>query len=138
MEEINEKEKLMVVKSAHSFLLLLCTSKKYGVSFSDKSLGTTNTTNNQLLLSVFEVVLLILIFANILHLEKTFIKKFSFQSLSDPLSNSETAEIILQTLINCPDLISPTLHKLEPFFLPRDSKNWFEAIDFAKRVSIIE
>ena len=62
MEEINEKEKLMVVKSAHSFLLLLCTSKKYGVSFSDKSLGTTNTTNNQLLLSVFEVVLLILIF----------------------------------------------------------------------------
>ena len=79
MEEINEKEKLMVVKSAHSFLLLLCTSKKYGVSFSDKSLGTTNTTNNQLLLSVFEVVLLILIFANILHLEKTFIKNFLFR-----------------------------------------------------------
>lgn len=54
--EVNQKDKALVTDSVHSFLLVLCTSKKYGVAFSDKSLGTSETTNNQLLLSVFEVI----------------------------------------------------------------------------------
>lgn len=65
-----------------------------------------------------------------------FIHSFFLQGLSNPLGNNKIAEIILKTLIDCPDLVKPTLLKLEPFFQPRNSKNWFDIIEFSENVSL--
>lgn len=38
-------------------------------------------------------------------------------------------------MICCPDLVRPILVTLEPYFQPRNSSNWVEAIRFAQNVS---
>lgn len=56
-KEVKNEDSLLVTESVHSFLLVLCTSKKHGVVFVDKSVGTSGKNFNQLLFTSLEVIL---------------------------------------------------------------------------------
>lgn len=53
--EVFPEDKQLVIESVHSFLVVLCTSKKHGILFVDKTIGTSSMNYNELLLTVLNV-----------------------------------------------------------------------------------
>ncbi|XP_008209600.1 nucleolar pre-ribosomal-associated protein 1 [Nasonia vitripennis] len=108
-ENIDPEEKEITVSAIHEFLITLLTSKKYGIVFQDKSLGTDSGKHNQLINTIL-------------------------QSLDKPWEHEKPAELIVKILTACPDLIKSQLIYTEPFLVPRVSKKWISVMQFIKRI----
>lgn len=104
---MDELEKCKVNETLHDFLLVLCTSHKYGVIFKDHTLGMSKEKQNNLMFTVLD-------------------------SLERPWEHSYAGELVCKICAACPDLVRTTWSNLKPFLEPRSTKKWLNAIDFAK------
>ncbi|GFG32957.1 hypothetical protein Cfor_05515 [Coptotermes formosanus] len=107
----NEEEKQMVADAVHDFLQVLCTSHKYGIIFHDRSIGTSGRKHNELLQTVLE-------------------------GLERPWEHKQRAELVLKTVIACPDLMKCVLATVEPYLEPRVSVKWLKTVNFVKQVRL--
>lgn len=104
---MNESEKYKVNESVHDFLLILCTSHKYGVVFKDKAIGLKRKELNSLMHSVLNC-------------------------LDRPWEHSYASELVLKICSACPDLVKFIWSNMKPFLDPRPTIKWLKTIQFAK------
>lgn len=109
-EKIDPEEKEIAVEAVHEFLLILMTSKKYGIIFQDKSLGTgQGRKNNQLVSTVLK-------------------------SLDRPWEHDKPGDLVVQILRACPDLMKAQITQTEPFLSPKATSKWIKLIQFLNQV----
>lgn len=106
---ISEEEKISTKKEVEdavfNFLLVLCTSHKHGIYFTDKTLGTSDLPTSQYLWKALE-------------------------SLEAPWNNEKAGQLIIQMVSKCPDLYRPVIRLVEQSFDPRNSEIWFKTSNF--------
>lgn len=86
------------------------TSKKYGIIFQDKSLGTgQGRKNNQLVSTVLK-------------------------SLDRPWEHDKPGDLVVQILRACPDLMKAQITQTEPFLSPKATSKWIKLIQFLNQV----
>lgn len=103
---MDEYEKSQVNESVHEFLLVLCTSHKFGVIFRDRQLGLGKRTHNALMYTVLE-------------------------SLERPWEHSYAGELVTKICGACPDLVKTMWANLKGFLEPRSTTRWLNAIKYA-------
>lgn len=108
LSPVDEESLLMVTTALQEFLTVLCTCRKNGIAFHDKSLGS-GSHMNQLILTALDV-------------------------LPKPWKKPETSELVLKILEQSPDIIKNCLTKWEPSFEPRESPAWVNAISFLIKI----
>lgn len=106
---VDKDEKQKVCECAHRFLLVLCTSHKYGIVFHDPTIGLGSKKHNQLMLTVL-------------------------QSLEKPWDNYLAAELVIKICVSCPDLVKYILSHAEPFLEPRVSHKWVNVVNFIQQL----
>ncbi|XP_023012983.2 nucleolar pre-ribosomal-associated protein 1 [Leptinotarsa decemlineata] len=106
---VDEFEKSKVSECVHDFLLVLCTSHKYGVIFKDQLVGTGKKNQNALMYTVLE-------------------------SLDRPWEHSYASELVTKICGACPDLVKTMWGNLKPFLEPRMSQKWLNALKFSKNL----
>ncbi|CAG9815877.1 unnamed protein product [Phaedon cochleariae] len=106
---VDQLEKSRVNECVHEFLLVLCTSHKFGVIFRDPFLGLGKKNQNALMYTVLE-------------------------SLDRPWDHSYASELVLKICGACPDLAKTIWANLKPFLVPRMSDKWLSAMKFAKQL----
>ncbi|KAL0275669.1 UNVERIFIED_CONTAM: hypothetical protein PYX00_003459 [Menopon gallinae] len=109
-KEVNSEDAEAVSKSVHGFLLVLCTSKRFGVVFADSAFGARDVKNNLLYTAI--------------------------QSVSEPWENKRMSEAIIQIIIACPDLLNVILSKMEGAVQPKESKKWNNLMQFVESLLI--
>lgn len=110
IQQPDEQEgKAVVCESVHEFLTVLCTSRKHGIAFIDKTLGTSGNKQNPVLYGVV-------------------------QGLDQPWDNAFTSELVVKILQMCPELVKSTLANTESFLPPRPSIKWEKTISFVEKV----
>ena len=108
-EDNSEESKNRVNECVHSLLLVLCTSHKHGVVFSDHLIGLEKKSHNILMYTVLE-------------------------SLERPWEHKYASELVVKICGACPDLTKIVWSNLKPYLNPRLSKKWLNAIKFASRL----
>lgn len=93
----------------HDFLLVLCTSHKYGVIFKDRNLGLGKKHQNSLMYTVLE-------------------------SLDKPWEHSYASELVTKICKACPDLTRTLWSNLKSFMEPRCTTTWLKTVNFAKQL----
>ncbi|KAF2902622.1 hypothetical protein ILUMI_03556, partial [Ignelater luminosus] len=106
MVVVDEYEKSQVNESVHEFLLVLCTSHKFGVIFRDRQLGLGKRTHNALMYTVLE-------------------------SLERPWEHSYAGELVTKICGACPDLVKTMWANLKGFLEPRPTTRWLNAMKYA-------
>ncbi|KAI5624249.1 nucleolar pre-ribosomal-associated protein 1 [Silurus asotus] len=108
---MNEQEKgrLVVRESVHSFLLDLCCSRKHGISFHDTSLGTIGRAGNIVLLQ-FVV------------------------SLKQAVEDEKVAELLISILKSNPDILHRYFMETQICFTPRMKGAWLDSITLLKKI----
>ncbi|XP_049802238.1 nucleolar pre-ribosomal-associated protein 1 [Schistocerca nitens] len=110
IQQTDEQEgKSVVCESVHEFLIVLCTSRKHGIAFIDRTLGTSGNKQNPVLYGVL-------------------------QGLDQPWDNVFTSELVVKILQLCPDLVKSTLANTESFLPPRPSIKWEKTVSFVEKV----
>ncbi|KAJ8964980.1 hypothetical protein NQ317_006386 [Molorchus minor] len=104
---VDEYSKSKVNECVHDFLLVLCTSHKYGIIFKDPLVGLGKKHHNALMYTVLE-------------------------SLERPWEHSYACELVTKICGACPDLAKTMWSNLKPFLEPRLTQKWLNAIKFAK------
>lgn len=97
--------KSKVNEAVHAFLLVLCTSHRYGVIFKDP-LGGLSTKQNSLMETVLD-------------------------SLVRPWDHSYASELVLKICRSCPDLVKKVWNSLRESLEPRWTDNWLSSMKFA-------
>ncbi|CAH0564314.1 unnamed protein product [Brassicogethes aeneus] len=105
--EVDEFEKSKVSECVHDFLIILCTSHKYGVVFKDHSMGLGQKHQNSLMYTVLE-------------------------SLDRPWEHSYAGQLVTKICLASPDLSKTMWANLKAFLELRATKKWLNAINFAK------
>ncbi|KAK5641737.1 hypothetical protein RI129_010284 [Pyrocoelia pectoralis] len=103
---IDPVKKAMVSECVHSFLLVLCTSFKYGVVFKDPYIGLRPNPSNNLMYTILE-------------------------SLERPWEHSYAGELVRKICAACPDLVKSVWGNLRSFLEPRHTDKWLSAIRYA-------
>lgn len=103
---VNEVEKSKVSEAVHDFLLVLCTSHKYGIIFKDHLVGLGKKNQNALMYTVLE-------------------------SLDRPWEHSYASEFVTKICGASPDLSKTLWSNLKSFLEPRMSPKWVSAMKFA-------
>ncbi|KAJ8959185.1 hypothetical protein NQ318_022446 [Aromia moschata] len=104
---VDEYSKSKVSECVHDFLLVLCTSHRYGVIFKDHLLGLGKKNQNALMYTVLE-------------------------SLERPWEHSYACELVTKICGACPDLAKTMWNNLKTFLEPRMTPKWLNALKFAK------
>ncbi|KAB0794089.1 hypothetical protein PPYR_13709 [Photinus pyralis] len=99
-------KKAMVSECVHDFLLVLCTSHKYGVIFKDPYIGSRPKTYNSLMHTVLD-------------------------SLERPWEHSYAGELVRKICGACPDLVKSVWSNLRNFLEPRHTDRWLNTVKFA-------
>lgn len=99
-------EKSKVNESVHNFLLVLCTSYKYGVIFSDRLIGLGKQHQNTLMLTVLN-------------------------GIERPWDHSYANELVIKICVACPDLTRVVWSSLRTYLEPRATKHWLNAVKFS-------
>ena len=105
---MDEVEKSKVNEAVHAFLLVLCTSHKFGVIFKDPALGLGRRQNN-LMFTVLE-------------------------SLERPWEHSYPGELVIKICRACPDLAKTVWSSVKTFLEPRWTEKWLKTINFAHKL----
>ena len=105
---MDEVEKSKVNEAVHAFLLVLCTSHKFGVIFKDPALGLGRRQNN-LMFTVLE-------------------------SLERPWEHSYAGELVIKICRACPDLAKTVWSSVKTFLEPRWTEKWLKTINFAHKL----
>lgn len=95
----------------HSFLLVLCTSHKFGVIFKDKLVGLGKQQQNSLMLTVLN-------------------------GLERPWDHSYANELVVKVCGACTDLTRVVWSSLKSYLEPRLTRNWLNAITFSIKLLI--
>ncbi|RZC40078.1 nucleolar pre-ribosomal-associated protein 1, partial [Asbolus verrucosus] len=103
---VDEIDKSKVNEAVHAFLLVLCTSHKFGVIFKDYSMGLGKKHQNLLMFTVLE-------------------------SLERPWEHSYAGDLIIKICRACPDLTKTMWMNIKPFLEPRWTVKWLSAMKFA-------
>ncbi|XP_076259984.1 nucleolar pre-ribosomal-associated protein 1 isoform X2 [Rhynchophorus ferrugineus] len=112
--EVDKIAKSTVNECVHDFLLILCTSHKYGVIFKDPLVGLGKRNQNALMYTVLN-------------------------SLERPWEHSYASELVIGICQSCPDLVKHVWTLLSPFLEPRPTEKWYKAVNFLKKLlEIIE
>ncbi|KAJ8946551.1 hypothetical protein NQ314_008865 [Rhamnusium bicolor] len=104
---VDEYSKAKVSECVHDFLLILCTSHKFGVIFKDFSMSLGRKNQNSLMYTVLE-------------------------SLERPWEHSYACDLVTKICGACPDLTKTMWNNLKPFLEPRQTQKWLNAMRFAK------
>ncbi|KAK4874169.1 hypothetical protein RN001_013529 [Aquatica leii] len=105
-EMVDLEEKSLVTVAVHHFLLVLCTSHKYGVIFRDPQLGLGKKSSNSLIYTVVE-------------------------SLERPWEHSYASELVTKICGSSPDLTKTMWDNLKTYLEPRSTERWFKAMNYA-------
>ncbi|CAD1472827.1 unnamed protein product, partial [Heterotrigona itama] len=105
----NVEEKQIVVEVVHDVLILLLTSRRYGIVFQDHMLGTSRIKRNH----VIDTIL---------------------QTMDRPWEHEKPLNLVIKIMTACPDLIKAQFIRLEPYVEPRVSSKWIEAMKFVKQI----
>ncbi|KAF5270620.1 hypothetical protein FQA39_LY01358 [Lamprigera yunnana] len=105
-DSVNLDDKNVVSTAVHEFLLILCTSHKFGVIFKDPNLGLHKKPVNNLMHTVLN-------------------------GLERPWEHSYASELVTKICGACPDLARTMWHSLDTFLEPRATNKWFSAIKYA-------
>ncbi|XP_044738920.1 nucleolar pre-ribosomal-associated protein 1 [Chrysoperla carnea] len=106
---IDENEKNIVIEVVHNFLIVLCTSRKYGIVFHDKTYGTSGKRFNNLIYTMLEC-------------------------LERPWEHKYVSELVIKIACACPDLYSFIIGSVDNYLEPRASIKWLNVIMFVKGV----
>lgn len=107
--EVDEHDKSKVSQYVHDFLLVLCTSHKYGVIFRDRNLAASKRHQNSLMYTVLE-------------------------SLNKPWEHSYAGELVRKICKACPDLTKALWSNLKPCVEPRETSGWIKTIHYAEQL----
>ncbi|KAJ3661628.1 hypothetical protein Zmor_006016 [Zophobas morio] len=105
---VDEVEKSKVNEVVHAFLLVLCTSHKFGVIFKDPALGLERRQNN-LMFTVLD-------------------------SLERPWEHSYPGELVIKICRACPDLAKTVWTSVKTFLEPRWTEKWLKTINLAHKL----
>ncbi|CAC5395758.1 URB1 [Mytilus coruscus] len=108
-ETDNSEEKQMASEMVHQVLIELCTSYKYGIIFFDKSFGTSQNRQN--------------------HVITAFLT-----SLTKVIETPLIQELVVDSLVACPDQLQYYLPSLHSSVTPRVSKKWITTMDFLMKI----
>ncbi|KAK9877018.1 hypothetical protein WA026_016044 [Henosepilachna vigintioctopunctata] len=109
--QVDEIQKAKVSECVHDFLLVLCTSHKYGVIFRDPLVGLGKKTQNALVYTVLE-------------------------SMDSPWAHSYASELVIKICSSCPDLTKYVWNNLKESLQPRNSAKWFTLVSFVKKLIV--
>lgn len=107
--QVDQADKSKVSHAVHDFLLVLCTSRKHGVIFLDKTVGLSKKHHNQLVYTVLE-------------------------SLDRPWEHSFAGELVVRIVGACPDLARTVWTELKPYLEPRATEKWLNVVGFAGKL----
>ncbi|KAH1015968.1 hypothetical protein HUJ04_007267, partial [Dendroctonus ponderosae] len=107
--EVDKIAKSKVSECLHDFLLVLCTSYKFGLIFSDPLVGLGKKHVNGLMFTVLD-------------------------SLDRPWEHSYASDLVIKICRSCPDLTKVMWITLKPFLEPRLTEKWLNAMSFTKRL----
>lgn len=107
--EVDKYEKSKVSESVHAFLLVLCTSHRFGVIFRDPTIGLSQKHCNSLMYTVV-------------------------QSLERPWEHSYASQLVTEICISCPDLVKSMWNVLMPSLELRPTENWLMAVEFSRNL----
>lgn len=102
-------DKLRVSDCVHEFLLILCTSHKYGVIFRDSQVGLGGRTQNSLVYTVLD-------------------------SFDTPWKHSYASDLVIKICSACPDLTKTVWTNLNLSLEPRRTEQWLCALKFAEKL----
>ncbi|XP_050298339.1 uncharacterized protein LOC126737471 isoform X2 [Anthonomus grandis grandis] len=105
--EVDKLSKSKVSECVHDFLLVLCTSHKYGVIFRDPLVGLGRKNLNGLMYTVLD-------------------------SLDRPWEHSYAKELVIKICRSCPDLTKNMWSIVKPYLEPRNTEKWLKALEFSK------
>lgn len=108
MVEVDQHKKSKVSSCVHDFLLVLCTSHKYGVIFKDPQVGLGKTQN----ILVYTVL----------------------ESFDTPWKHSYASELVVKICAACPDLTKTVWINLKLSLEPRRTEQWLCALNFAGKL----
>uniref|UniRef100_A0A8C8SFU0 URB1 ribosome biogenesis homolog n=1 Tax=Pelusios castaneus TaxID=367368 RepID=A0A8C8SFU0_9SAUR len=110
-EDVQPEEagKVMVRELVHNFLMDLCCSLKHGINFYDRSLGTSGRGGNLVLLRFL-------------------------LSLKTATEDEMVADIMVNILKVCPDLLNKYFKETQYSFLPRLKSTWFDNIKLLRKI----
>uniref|UniRef100_A0A8C5PK70 URB1 ribosome biosis homolog n=1 Tax=Leptobrachium leishanense TaxID=445787 RepID=A0A8C5PK70_9ANUR len=108
-KDSQEAGKIMVRELAHGFLVKLCCSLKHGINFYDPSLGTAGRAGNLVLLRFIV-------------------------SMKSATEDKLVAELVVNILKVCPDLLSRFFKETQYSFVPRLKSAWLDNIKLLKKI----
>ncbi|XP_066251701.1 nucleolar pre-ribosomal-associated protein 1 [Euwallacea similis] len=107
--EVDKVAKSNVSECVHDFLLVLCTSNKYGLIFRDHMVGLGRKNQNPLIYTVLD-------------------------SLDRPWDHSYASDLVIKICRSCPDLTKNMWLILKPYLEPRLTEKWLNAMSFANKL----
>ncbi|KAI4457012.1 nucleolar preribosomal-associated protein 1 [Holotrichia oblita] len=107
--DVDPQLKLRVSDCVHEFLLILCTSHKYGVIFRDPQIGLGRKSQNSLVFTVLD-------------------------SLDTPWKHSYASELVIKICGACPDLTKTIWTQLKESLEPRRTEQWLSALRFTEKL----
>ncbi|NWY01565.1 NPA1P protein, partial [Nothoprocta ornata] len=108
-EDSEEVGKVMVRELVHNFLMDLCCSLKHGINFYDSSLGTSGRGGNVVLLRFL-------------------------LGLKTATEDEKVAELVVNILKVCPDLLNRYFKDTQYSFVPRLKSAWMDNIRLLKKI----
>uniref|UniRef100_A0A8C3XSH8 Nucleolar pre-ribosomal-associated protein 1 n=1 Tax=Chelydra serpentina TaxID=8475 RepID=A0A8C3XSH8_CHESE len=104
-----EAGKILVRELVHNFLMDLCCSLKHGINFYDRSLGTSGRGGNLVLLRFL-------------------------LNLKTATEDEMVADLMVNILKVCPDLLNKYLKETQYSFIPRLKSTWLDNIKLLKKI----
>ncbi|KAG8450248.1 hypothetical protein GDO86_002774 [Hymenochirus boettgeri] len=104
-----EAGRAMIRELVHNFLMDLCCSLKHGINFYDPSLGTAGRPGNLVLLRFLV-------------------------ALKSASEDELVADLVVNTLKVCPDLLSRYFKETQYSFVPRVKTSWLDNIKLLKKI----
>nr|XP_006126118.2 nucleolar pre-ribosomal-associated protein 1 [Pelodiscus sinensis] len=108
-QDPEEAGKVMVRELVHNFLMDLCCSLKHGINFYDRSLGTSGRGGNLVLLRFL-------------------------LSLKTATEDEMVADLMVNILKVCPDLLNKYFKETQYSFIPRVKSTWLDNIKLLRKV----
>ncbi|KAL1497606.1 hypothetical protein ABEB36_008536 [Hypothenemus hampei] len=108
---VDKIAKSKVSECIHDFLLVLCTSHKFGLIFHDHLVGLGRKHMNSLMYTVLD-------------------------SLDRPWDHSYASDLVLKICRSCPDLAKNMWLILKPYLEPRYTEKWLNAMNFAQKLIV--
>ncbi|XP_074853089.1 nucleolar pre-ribosomal-associated protein 1 [Carettochelys insculpta] len=108
-QDPEEAGKVMVRELVHNFLMDLCCSLKHGINFYDRSLGTSGRGGNLVLLRFL-------------------------LSLKTATEDEMVADLMVNILKVCPDLLNKYFKETQYSFIPRVKSTWLDNIKLLRKI----